>query len=178
MTKSIRTNGLDQRFKSGSQSGDWGTTCQLCEVQKQERRCLCFFYYYHKKIFVYIEQGTSSYRKLSDWLLPLDVDISQRVKEKKHLFHCRPLSKSGTSVYLLIVSIRAERVHNYMMGKTHVRKHAISLYFDQNLSCLSSAIKPSANVLPRPWMINTLSCNVLLMSHRTRASPLPGVSLL
>ena len=118
-------------------------------------------------------------KKISDWLLPLDVDISQRVKGKKpHNFHCRPLSKSGTSVYLLIVSIRAERIHNYMMGKTHAHKHAISLYSDQKLSCLSSTIKPSANVLPLPWMIITLSCNVLLMSHRNHASPVPGVSLL
>lgn len=47
----------------------------------------------------------------------LDEDISP----KKNSFYCRTSSKSGTSAYLLIVSIRAERVHNYMMWKTHTR---------------------------------------------------------
>lgn len=136
-----------------------------------------FFYYYHKKIFVYIEQGTSSYRKLSDWLLPLDVDIAQRVKEK-NIFFIAVLCPSQALLCICLLSPLELNAFIIIWWGKHARKHAISLYFDQNLSCLSSTIKPSANVLPRPWMINTLSCNVLLMSHRNRASPLPGVSLL
>lgn len=157
-------------------NGGITTSQKLCENQKQKiSDFLCFFIITIKKS-VFIKQGTLSYKKLNDRLLPSDVDISQNI-EGKNIFFNAVLCPSPALLCICLLSPLELNAFIIIWWGKHTRERGISLYF-QNLSCLSSTIKPSANFLPQPWMINTLSCNVLLMSHRNHTSPISGVSLL